>query len=98
MHKQPMNKEGNPSEKGVVQRLVDDCARDDHEVALRLGLSDDAVAEHMKRKQRGELIDFAEEYSPVIDLAAGAAYAGGDVAAALGTLFPCEVQLRRLLA
>lgn len=93
-----MNKEGKPSEKGVVHRLVGDCACCDREVASRLGLSDDAVTEHMKRKQRGEMIDFAEEYGPAIDLAAGVAHAGGGITAALGTLFPCEVQLRRLLA
>jgi len=98
MHKYPMNKEGEPSEKGVVHRLVGDCACCDDEVAFRLGLSCDAVSEHMKRKQRGEMIDFAEEYGPSIDLRAGVAYAGGSVAVALGTLFSCEVQLRRLLA
>ncbi|HDR72650.1 MAG TPA: hypothetical protein ENN85_01845 [Methanoculleus sp.] len=93
-----MNKHDTASGSGVVHRIVGDCACCDREVATRIGLSCDAVGEHMKRKQRGELIDVSEEYGPAVDLAAGAAHAGGDVAAALGALFPCEVQLRRLLA
>ncbi|MDG6256585.1 MAG: hypothetical protein QCH35_03190 [Methanomicrobiaceae archaeon] len=93
-----MNKHDTASESGVVHRIVGGCACSDREVALRIGLACDAVGEHMKRKLRGEMIDVSEEYGPVVDLAAGAAHAGGDVAAALGTLFPCEVQPRRLLA
>jgi hypothetical protein len=93
-----MNTHIDPSRKGVVQRLVGTCARCDSEIAFRLGLSCDAVAEHMKRKRRGEMIDFSEEYGPAVDLWTGAAIAGGDVAAALGTLFPSEVQARLLLA
>ncbi len=93
-----MNNPLESSPEGVVRLLFGICAPCDSQVAYRIGLSCDAVAEHMKRKQRGEMIDFAGEYSPAVDLWAGAAQAGSDVSVALSTLFPSEVQARRLLA
>jgi hypothetical protein len=93
-----MNNHLESSPEGVVRRLLDTCTRCDTEVACRIGLSCDAVAEHMKRKRRGEMIDFAGEYGPAVDLWSGAAHAGSDVSVALSTLFPSEVQARRLLA
>ena len=97
MHNPQMNEDLTSSPAGVVRRLVDACACCDSAVASRLGLSCDAVSEHMKRKRQGEKIDVAAEYGPAVDLWNGAANAG-NVAAAFSTLFPCEVQVRRLLA
>lgn len=86
------------SSPGVVRRLVGTCARSDEEVASRIGLSCEAVAEHMRRKLRGDMIDIAGEYGSAVDLWSGAANAGSDVAVSLSALFPFEVQARRLLA